>query len=58
MSKLKILYNFNDNEDKEPVELNEFLQDKKNQLKMYDKPVKLRSDYQRVQLLHQSHRHN
>lgn len=35
-SKLKILFNFNDTEDKEPVELNQFLQDPCNQKKMYD----------------------
>lgn len=35
-SKLKILFNFNDTEDKEPVELNEFLQNPSNQKKMYD----------------------
>ena len=36
MSKLKILFNFNDTPDKEPVELNDFLQDPSNQKKMYD----------------------
>jgi len=35
-SKLKILFNFNDTPDKEPVELNNYLQDPSNQKKMYD----------------------
>ena len=36
MSKLKIIFNFNDTPEKEPVELNQFLQDPSNQKKMYD----------------------